>query len=103
MITPTWKPLLRKILQQIDIHIDIRIYNKIFQWTWTIHINTAHKIINQIYEKIGVKYSIADLFIRDNLKWRERDRVVIYEESENLFTKDDWISLVRYVIEKRWD
>lgn len=103
MNTPTWTALLRKVLQQTDIHMDIRIYNKIFQWTWTIHINTAHKIINQIYEKTGVKYNIGDLFIRDNLKWIEKDREVVYEESENLFTKDDWISVVRYVIEKKWD
>lgn len=47
--------------------------------------------------------NIENFFILSELKWYEKERKVIYEESKNLFTKDDWISIVRYIIEKRWD
>lgn len=36
-------------------------------------------------------------------KGMKRKRKVVYEESADQFTKNDWISIVRYVIEKRFD
>lgn len=83
--------------------IDIRILRKLLSGTGTINIETARKIVKRIDEISGEKNDIENFFILSELKGEEKERKVIYEESADLFTKDDWISIVRYVIEKRFD
>jgi hypothetical protein len=82
---------------------DIRILRKLQDGTGTIHLKTAMKIMERIDKETWEKNDIENYFILSELKGYEKERKVIYEESENLFTKDDWISIVRYIIEKRWD
>ncbi len=83
--------------------IDIRILRKIIGGTGTLHVETAKKIMKRIDEISGEKNDIEKFFILSELKGYEKERKVIYEESENLLSKDEWISIVRYVIEKRWE
>jgi hypothetical protein len=59
--------------------------------------------MQRIDELSGEKNDIEKFFTLSELKGYEKERKIIYEESENLLSKDEWISIVRYVIEKRWD
>ena len=108
MLTPC-KPLIIEFLKE-DIawwakylKIDSRILRKLVNGTGTIRIETARAIMERIDELTGEKNDIERFFILSELKGEEKERKVIYEESTDLFTKDDWISIVRYVIEKRFD
>ncbi len=83
--------------------IDIRILRKLLSGTGTIHVETARKIMKRIDEISGEENDIEKFFTLSELKGYEKERKIIYEESENLLSKDEWISIVRYIIEKRWD
>lgn len=103
------KPLLLEFLKE-DIawwakylEIDPRILRKLVNGTGAIRIETARAIIERIDELTGEKNDIERFFVLSELKGQEKKRKVVYEESADLFTKEDWISIVRYVIEKRFD
>lgn len=83
--------------------IDSRVLAKITHGESTIHIKTAQKMLDALIEHTGEEKKLEDVFILSELKGYESERKVIYEESRDQFTKDDWISIVRYVIEKRFD
>jgi hypothetical protein len=91
---PKWSKILK---------IDPRVLAKMTRGEGTIHIKTAQKMLDALIEHTGEEKKLEDIFILSKLKGYESERKVIYEESENQFTKDDWISIVRYVIEKRFD
>lgn len=83
--------------------MDIRTLQKLLDGTGTIHIKTAQKIVNRINEQTGSKFELDVFFNLDELKGYEKEREVVYEASWNPLSKEEWISVVRYVIEKRWD
>ena len=91
---PKWSKILK---------IDPRVLGKMTRGEGTIHIKTAQKMLNTLIEHTGEEKKLEDIFILSELKGYESERQVIYEESQDQFTKNDWISIVRYVIEKRFD
>ena len=91
---PKWSKILK---------IDPRVLGKMTRGEGTIHIKTAQKILNALIEHTWEEKTLEDIFILPELKGYESERKVVYEESQDQFTKDDWISIVRYVIEKRFD
>ncbi len=91
---PKWSKILK---------IDPRVLGKMTRGEGTIHIKTAQKMLDAIMEHTGEEKKLEDVFILSELKGYESERKVVYEESENQFTKNDWISIIRYVIEKRFD
>ena len=60
-------------------------------------------MLDALIEHTREEKKLEDIFILSELKGYESERKVIYEESQDQFTKNDWISIVRYVIEKRFD
>lgn len=91
---PKWSKILK---------IDPRVLGKMTRGDGTIHIKTAQKMLDTLIEHTGEEKKLEDIFILSELKGYESERKVIYEESQDQFTKNDWISIVRYVIEKRFD
>lgn len=85
------------------LHMDTRVLKKIINRKGTLHISTARTIMERLKTMDGSYKNMEDFFILSELKGYEWERKVIYEESSDLFSKNDWISIVRYVIEKRFD
>ena len=83
--------------------IDPRVLGTMTRGEGTIHIRTAEKMLDALIEHTGEEKKLEDVFILSELKGYETERKVVYEESADQFTKNDWISIVRYVIEKRFD
>lgn len=98
-----YKPLFRELITKHDLKIDKRVLEKILSWKWTIHYNTAVKIQKELQRVIWKSFPLRNLFFLDELKWYEEERKVVYEYSGNPLTKEEWISVVRFVIEGRWD
>lgn len=96
-------PLFREIIIKHDLKIDKRVLEKILSWDWTIQYNSAIKIQKEIREVTWKLFPLRNLFFLDKLKWYEKERKVVYEYSENPLSKDEWINIVRFVIERRWD
>ena len=108
MPTAIQENLLQEILSDLPkwskiLKIDPRVLGKMTRGEGTIHIKTAQKMVDALIEHTGEENKLEDIFILSELKGYESERKVIYEESQDQFTKNDWISIVRYVIEKRFD
>ena len=95
-------PLFREIVIKYDFKIDPRIVEKLLSWKWTIHHNTAIKILKEVQEVRWEKHTLKDLFYLNELKWYESEQVVIVKWMEKM-TDEDYISIVRYMIEGKWE
>ncbi len=95
--------LFREIIIKYDLTIDKRVLGKILTWDWAIHYSTAILIQKEIQEVTWKSFPLRTLFFLDELKWYEKERKVVYEYSGNPLSKDEWVSIVRFVIERRWD
>ena len=108
MSTAIQENLLQEILSDLPkwskiLKIDPRVLGKMSRGEGTIHIKTAQKMLDALIEHTWEEKKLEDIFILSELKGYESERKVIYEEFQDQFTKNDWISIVRYVIEKRFD
>ena len=83
--------------------MDIRTLQKLLDGTGTIHIKTAQKIVNRINEQTGSKFELDVFFNPEELKGYEKEREVIIKNTGRVMTDDDWISVVRYMIEGKWE
>lgn len=82
--------------------MDIRTIQKLLDGTGTIHIKTAQKIVDRINEQTGNKFDLDIFFNVEELKGYEKKREVIIEWKEQM-TDEDWISMVRYVFERKFE
>lgn len=95
-------PLFQELVIKYDLKIDPRVREKLLSWKWTIHYNTALKILKEIQEVTWEKYILKDLFNLNEFKWYEAERKVIYTYSENWLSDKEWASLIRFILEGRW-
>lgn len=100
---PIYKPLFRELVIKYDFKIDLRVIEKILSWKWTIHYNTALKILKEAQEVTWEKYILKDLFYLNELRWYEIERKVIIKNVWRVMNEDDYISIVRYMIEGKWE
>lgn len=85
------------------LRVDVRVLQKLLDGTGTIHIKTAQKIVDKINEQTGNKFELDVFFNLDELKGYEKEREVIIKNTGRVMTDDDWISVVRYMIEGKWE
>lgn len=85
------------------LRMDIRTLQKLLDGTGTIHIKTAQKIVDRINEQTGSKFELDVFFNLNELKGYEKEREVIIKNVGRVMTEDDWISVVRYMIEGKWE
>lgn len=83
------------------LNLEERTLKRIIEGKWTIHIETAQRIIDRINEQTWDKLLIDFYFEASELKGNEKDRWVIYSYNDNL-SDSEKASIVRYLIEKRW-
>jgi hypothetical protein len=83
------------------LNMEERILRRIIAGKWTIHIQTAQRIIDRINEQTWDKLLIDFYFEASELKGNEKSRWVIYSYNDNL-SDSEKASIVRYIIEKRW-
>ena len=96
-------PLFWELVIKYDFKIDKRVIEKILSWKWTIHYNTALKILKEVQEVTWEKYILKDLFDLNELRWYEVERKVIIKNVWRPMNEDNYISIVRYMIEGRWE
>lgn len=95
-------PLFLELVTKHGLKIDKRILEKLLSWKWTILYKTALKILKKAQEVSRRVYILKDLFYLNELRWYEIERKVIYTYTEKQLSDEDWASLIRYILEKRW-
>lgn len=108
IITPHLENILKKYKDteltkgKNPIKLDIRIINRLLEWKWTLQYKTAVQWQETLNEHSWEIKSLEEYFIVSELKWQERKRELVIEWREQM-TDEDWISIVRYVFEKKFE